>query len=150
MGLSLPEVGKALGSYIPGVQANGFLFISGRTPTASGKVAFAGKVGQDLTVEDGYKAAQLCALHCLAVVKQQLGDLDKAIRIIRITGYVNSAAGFAQQPAVINGASDLVTALYGERGQHARSAVGVAELPNNAAVEVEMIVQYESLGGAAR
>lgn len=148
MGLSLPEVGKTHGAYVPGVQANGLLFTSGRTPTVDGKLMYGGKVGQDLSVEEGYKAAELCALHCLAVVREQLGGLDKVIRIVRITGFINSAPGFTQQSKVLNGASDLVAALFGERGQHARAAIGVAELPTNAAVEVDMIVQYEDLKGA--
>lgn len=145
LNLSLPEVGAVHGTYIPGVKVNGLLFVSGRIPTLSGKLISEGKVGGNLTIEEGYKAAELCSLHCLAVANAELGSLDKIIRIVRITGYVNSAPGFTKQPMVINGASDLVAKLFEERGKHARSAVGVAELPNNAPVEVEMIIQYANL-----
>jgi enamine deaminase RidA (YjgF/YER057c/UK114 family) len=117
------------------------LFLSGVLPFQDGQLAFRGKLGRDLTVDKGYEGARLAVLNALALVKQECGSLDQVKRIVRLVGHVASAEGFIQQPAVINGASDLLVKIFGEAGRHARLAVGAAELPLNAPVELELIVQ---------
>lgn len=109
-----------------------------------------GHVGRELSRDDGYRAAQICALNALAVLKQAIGDLDRVRRIVKVLGWVNSAPGFDQQPYVINGFSDLMETVFGERGRHARSAVGANELPFGTPVEVEMVVEIDGPGRAAR
>jgi len=104
---------------------------------------FKGKLGKELTLEQGYEAAKVCALNCLAVIKGQIGSLDNIKQIVKVTGFVSSASGFNDQPKVINGASELLGEIFGEQGQHARAAVGVNELPVDAAVEVEMVVKVK-------
>ncbi|NLC37886.1 MAG: RidA family protein, partial [Clostridia bacterium] len=129
--------------YAPGVQVGNFIYTSGQIPLVNGELKFKGKVGKELTMEEGYEAAKICALNCLGVAKSLLGSLDKIERIVKVTGFVNSAPGFTSQPKVIDGASELLGEIFGEKGRHARSAVGVAELPVDAAVEVEMIIQVK-------
>lgn len=141
MGLELPVSPKPLANYVTVVKTGNLLFLSGHLPTREGKVQYAGKLGRDLGVEDGYQAARIAALNCLASLKSEVGDLDKVRRVVKVVGFVNSAEGFTDQPKVVNGASDLLAEAFGEVGRHARSAVGVSELPANAAVEVEMIVE---------
>ncbi len=141
MGLTLPPPSQPVGSYIGAVQVGNLLFVSGHGPRRSGDVIVSGKVGRDLTVEQAYETAKSVAVNLLGTVKQTLGDLDRVERIVKLLGMVNVAEGFNQTPAVINGASDLLIALYGENGRHARSAVGMAALPNDIPVEIEMIVQ---------
>ncbi|NLM46572.1 MAG: RidA family protein [Firmicutes bacterium] len=139
LGLKLPEVAAPVGAYVPAVVAGAFVYTSGQLPTADGTLRYSGKVGADLAVEDGYQASRLCALNALAAVKAAVGDLQRVRRVVKVTGFVNSAPGFTGQAAVLNGASELLAALFAEG--HARSAVGVAELPLNAAVEVELICE---------
>jgi enamine deaminase RidA (YjgF/YER057c/UK114 family) len=139
MGLSLPEVTIGVASFIPAVQTGNLLFISGNT--GARLYDFRGKLGTDLTVEQGYEAAKCAMLGCLAGAHHVLGDLDRIERVVKVLGFVNAGQGFIETPQVINGASDLLIALYGDAGQHARSAIGVAALPGNAPVEVEMVVQ---------
>lgn len=143
MGITLPAAPKPLASYVPAVMADSCVYTSGQIPLVGGELKFKGKVGADLTEEQGYEAAKTCAINCLSVIKEQIGSLDNIERIVKVTGFVNSAPGFANQPRVVNGASDLLGAVFGEAGRHARSAVGVSELPINAAVEVEMIVKVK-------
>ena len=122
------------------------VFLSGHGPTRDGAFAFQGKVGAERTVEEGYQAAQLVMLNCLASLKQVIGDLDRVERIVKLLGMVNCTPDFGHHPEVINGASDLLVELYGERGRHARSAVGMQSLPRGITVEIEMIVELEKGG----
>ncbi|MBM4124180.1 MAG: RidA family protein [Nitrospira sp.] len=141
LGLALPQTPKPVANYVPAVEAGDLLFLSGVLPFRDGTLAWTGKLGRDLTVEQGYEAAKVALLNGLAIVKSQLGTLDRVRRVVRLVGHVASAEGFVQQPAVINGASDLLVGLFGEAGRHARVAVGAAELPLQAPVELELIVQ---------
>jgi enamine deaminase RidA (YjgF/YER057c/UK114 family) len=141
LGIILPAAPKPVANYVPAVRAGELLFTSGMLPMMEGKLVYEGKLGKDLTVEQGQAAAKLAALNALSVVKQELSGLDSIVRIIRLTGHVASAPGFVQQPAVLNGASDLLVAIFGENGRHSRVALGAAELPLNSPVELELIVQ---------
>lgn len=141
LGMSLPPPPKPVATYIPAVQAGDLLFVSGMIPLREGKLVMEGKVGKDLTVEQGYEAAQTAALNALSVIRHALGTLDRVKKIVRMVGHVSSAEGFVQQPSVINGASDLLVKIFGDTGRHARVALGAAELPLNAPVEIELIVQ---------
>ena len=143
MGLELPEPPKPVAAYVPCVRTGNLLFVSGQVPREKGVLRFSGHVGGNLSVEEGQQAARLCALNALSVVKGELGNLDRVRRIVKLTGFVASAAGFTDQPKVVDGASTLLAELFGERGQHARAAVGVNELPLGSAVEIEMIVEVE-------
>jgi enamine deaminase RidA (YjgF/YER057c/UK114 family) len=144
LGLSLPAPPKPVATYIPAVLAGELLFLSGVIPFREGKLAFEGKLGRDLTVEQGYEAARIALLNALAIVRHELGTLDRVKKIVRMTGHVASADGFVQHPAVINGASDLLVKIFGGAGQHARVALGAAELPLNAPIEIELIVQVKA------
>lgn len=145
LGLELPEAPKPVASYIPSLVVNGLVFTAGQIPTLKGQLKFKGKIGKDLSIEDGIKAAELCALNCLSVIKNAAGNLDDIEQIIKVTVFVNSAQGFSMQPKVANGASDLLVKIFGNKGMHVRSAVGVNELPLDAAVEIEMIAALKSL-----
>ena len=138
MGLSLPEPTAGVASFIPSVQVDRVLYVSGNTGARMYEQR--GRVGQDLTVEEAYEAAKFAMVAALASVKQALGDLDRVERVVKLLGFVNAPEGFVNSPQVVNGASDLLVKLYGDAGQHARSAIGVAALPGNAPVEVEMIL----------
>lgn len=140
LGFELPEVAKPLAAYIPAKKYGNIVMTSGQVPIVKGEMKFKGKIGKELTEEDGQKAAQICALNCLAAIKSVIGSLDNIEEVIKLTVFVNSAEGFTAQPKVANGASELIGKIFGENGLHARSAVGVSELPLNAAVEIEMIV----------
>jgi enamine deaminase RidA (YjgF/YER057c/UK114 family) len=137
--IELPPPPQPLATYVPAVQAGNLLFLSGVLPMRDGQLAFSGKLGRDLTVEQGMEAARLALLNALAIAKQELGSLDRITRVVKVVGYVASAEGFVQQPQVLNGASDLLVAIFGEVGRHARVAVGAAELPRGAPVEIEVI-----------
>lgn len=141
LGLELPTPPKPVATYVPAVLAGDLLFISGVLPVRDGALLREGKLGRELTVEQGYEAAHLAVLNALAIVRQELGTLDRVRKIVRLVGHVASAEGFVQQPAVVNGASDLLVKMFGEAGKHARVAVGAAQLPLNAPVELELIVQ---------
>lgn len=143
MGIVIPEAAKPVAAYVPGVLENGYVYTSGQLPSVSGVVR-KGKLGDNLTVEEGYEAAKICAINCLAVVKSLVGDLDKVERIVKVVGFVNSTPGCESQPKVINGASELLGKIFDEAGAHARSAVGVASLPLGACCEVEMIVKVKA------
>ena len=141
LGLELPSVPKPAGSYVPAVRAGAFLFTAGQLPFENGELRTKGKVGAAVTPEEAREAARLCALNALAAVAAEAGGLANVRRIVKVTGFVASAPGFDGQPAVLNGASDLLGDVFGEAGVHARSAVGVSELPLDAPVEVELIVE---------
>jgi enamine deaminase RidA (YjgF/YER057c/UK114 family) len=146
MGLSLPPAPTPVANYIPAVQVGNLLFVSGHGPGVlkDGKIEYIrGKLGRDLTVEQGYEAAKQVMLNILQSIKGVIGDLDKVRRIVKVLGFVNCTEDFPDQPRVINGASDLLVALYGEHGRHARSAVGMQQLPFGIAVEIEMVVEVE-------
>ena len=137
--LELPQPPKPLATYVPAVRAGDLLFLSGVLPMQDGQLAFSGKLGRDQTVEQGVEASRLALLNALAIAKQELGTLDRITRVVKVVGHVASAEGFVQQPQVLNGASDLLVAIFGEVGRHARVAVGAAELPRGASVEIEVI-----------
>lgn len=141
LGLTLPPPPKPVASYVPAVQSGDLLFLSGMLPMRDGKPVWTGKVGREVTLEQGIEAAQLACLNALAVVRVELGSLDRVARVVRVGGHVASAEGFTQQPAVVNGASDLLVAIFGEAGRHARLALGAYELPLNAPVELELILR---------
>jgi enamine deaminase RidA (YjgF/YER057c/UK114 family) len=143
LGITLPAPPKPVGSYIPAVRTANLVFLSGTLPFQEGKLAWEGKLGHELTVEQGKQAARLALINALAVIQQALGSLDRVKRIVRLGGHVASAPGFNQQPMVLNGASDLLVEIFGERGIHARLALGAIELPLNASVELELIVEVE-------
>lgn len=140
LGLEFPSPPKPVAAYVPGVRFGPLIFTSGQLPVRDGKVIFCGKVGADLDTEQGYAAARLCALNALAVIRSMTGDLDRLEQVVKLTGFVNSAPGFTAQPAVLNGASELLVSIFGDRGRHARSAVAANELPLGAAVELELVV----------
>jgi enamine deaminase RidA (YjgF/YER057c/UK114 family) len=146
LGLTLPAAPKPVAAYIPAVHYGNLLFVSGQLPLkdgqllSTGKVGNVGKVGEVVSIEDAYAAARQCTLNALSVAQDVLGDLDRIDRIIRVGGFVQSANGFSDQPKVINGASELLGEIFGEKGRHARAAVGVNELPLNASVEVEFVI----------
>jgi len=140
MGLTLPEPGPPAGNYVGAVRVGNLLFVSGHGPRQQGHY-ITGKVGRDLSSAQAYEAAKVVMLNCLASVKRELGDLDRVRRIVKLLGMVNCTEDFTEHPQVINGGSDLLVALYGDQGRHARSAVGMQQLPMNIPVEIEMIVR---------
>jgi enamine deaminase RidA (YjgF/YER057c/UK114 family) len=141
LGLAIPELPRPAFSYVPAVQVGNLIFASGQTPTLDGKLTMQGKLGREIAVEQGQEGARLCLLNCLAEVRGLTGSLDAIVRIVKLNGYVASAEGFTEQPKVINGASALLEQIFGDAGKHARAAIGVAELPFGAPVEIEMIVE---------
>ena len=144
LGITLPQPPKPVGNYVPGVRVGSLLFLSGHGPSrVDGPPAARGKVGRDLSTEDGYKVARDVGINLLGSARALLGSLDKVKRIVKVLGMVNSAEGFGDQPKVINGFSDLMVEVFGENGRHARSAVGMAELPMGIPVEIEMILEVE-------
>ena len=143
LGLEVPDAPKPLAAYVPALIVNDLVFTAGQLPSIKGELKYKGKVGKDLSEEGGKKAAEICALNCLAAVKGVIGNLDNIERIVKITAFVNSAENFTDQPKVANGASELIGKIFGENGKHVRSAVGVNELPLNAPVEIEMIVKIK-------
>lgn len=140
MGFVLPTP-KPLAAYVPAVRVGNLVYTAGQGPTLDGKPQFTGKLGRELTEEQGYKAAQLCIVNCLACVKSVIGDLDKIEQVVKLLGFVASVDGFTRQPWVMNGASELLIKLLGDKGKHARSAIGTNQLPLDIPVEVEMIVR---------
>jgi enamine deaminase RidA (YjgF/YER057c/UK114 family) len=144
LGITLPSPPKPMGNYVPGVRVGNLLFLSGHGPTRiEGKPGSRGKVGRDLSTEDAYKVAREVGINLLGSARALLGSLDKIKRIVKVLGMVNSADGFGDQPKVINGFSDLMVEVFGDSGRHARSAVGMAELPSGIPVEIEMILEVE-------
>jgi enamine deaminase RidA (YjgF/YER057c/UK114 family) len=140
LGLTLPQVVPPLAAYVPAVQSGSYVYVSGQLPMVDGKLPYVGKVGADVTVEQGAELARICALNALAAIDSLVG-LGRIVKIVKVTGFVASADGFTGQPAVVNGASELFGDVLGELGRHARSAVGVSGLPLGAPVEVEVIAE---------
>jgi enamine deaminase RidA (YjgF/YER057c/UK114 family) len=147
LGLTLPAPLSPVANFVLAVTVGNLVFLSGHLPIRDGTPVFTGKVGAERTVEEGYQAAQLVMLNCLSSLKREIGDLDRVERIVKLLGMVNCTEDFGQHPRVIDGASDLLVELYGERGRHARSAVGMQSLPRGFTVEIEMIVQIEESVG---
>ena len=143
MGLSVPVASIPLAAYLPAVRTGNLIFTAGQLPLIDGQIVATGKVGREVTAENGKRLAEVCALNCLAAV-ETLVPIEKIVRVVRVVGYVNGVTGFTNQPAVINGASELFVNLWGDAGKHARSAVGVAELPLDAPVEVELTVEVSA------
>src|SRR5262245_8495880 len=149
LGIELPPAPKPVASYVPAVRTGNLVYLAGQGPVAGGKPTVTGKVGAELTEEEGYKAARATILNSLAALRAEIGSLDRVTRIVKVVGWVNSAPGFTRQPWVINGASDLLVEIFGDAGRHARSAVGASDLPLNIPVEIEMIVEVAP-GSAGR
>jgi enamine deaminase RidA (YjgF/YER057c/UK114 family) len=144
LGLSLPAAAAPVGNYVPATITGNLIFTSGQITLDNGTIAFIGKLGQEFSVEQGYAAARLCAINVISQVKAALGgDLDRVVRVVKVVGFVNSLPDFTDQPAVVNGASDLFVQVFADKGKHARSAVGVSSLPRGVAVEVEAIVEFK-------
>lgn len=141
MKLELPAPPQPLANYVPVVQVGDLLFLSGVLPSRDGQLVMTGKLGQGLSVEQGADAARLALLNGLSIIRNSTGSLDRVKQIVKMVGYVASAPGFAEQPQVLNGASDVLVSLFGDAGRHARVAVGAIELPRNAPVEIELVVQ---------
>lgn len=141
LGITVPEAPKPVAAYVPFVRSGDLVFTSGQIAVEAGQLKYKGKVGRDLTPEEGYQAARLCAINTLAVLKSAVGSLDRIAQIVKVVVFVNSADGFTGQPAVANGASELYQQVFGDAGLHARSAVGASELPMGTAVEVEVIAR---------
>lgn len=144
LGLIIPEPPKPAGHFVPAVQTGNLLFVSGQISAISDQVFIKGKLGRDLSIEQGQEAARLALHNVLAVIRMSVGTLDRIKRIIKLNGWVASAEGFNGQPQVVDGASMLLEEIFGEAGKHARAAIGVAELPLGASVELELIVEVES------
>jgi enamine deaminase RidA (YjgF/YER057c/UK114 family) len=140
IGLTLPVAAKPVAAYVPAIRTGNIVFTAGQLPLVDGAIPETGKVGAQVTVENAKRYAQICALNALAAV-ETVADVNKIVRVVRVVGYVNGAPGFITQPAVVNGASELFLHIWGEAGKHARSAIGVAELPLDAPVEVELTVE---------
>ncbi len=140
--LSAPQ--KPLANYVPVVRVGDLLFLSGVLPSRDGQLVMTGKLGQGLTVEQGVEAARIAVLNGISIIRSATGSLDLVKQIVKMVGYVASAPGFTDQPQILNGASDMLIAIFGDAGRHARVAVGAAELPRNAPVEIELIVQIIS------
>jgi enamine deaminase RidA (YjgF/YER057c/UK114 family) len=143
LGIVLPESPKPLANYVRAVRTGNLLFVSGHGPYNDGKVVLVGKLGKELTIEEGYKTARNVGVNCLASIRESLGSLDKVRRVVKLLGMVNCTEDFKDQPKVMNGASDLLVEVFGEAGRHARSAVGMQALPNQIPVEIEMILEVE-------
>lgn len=140
-GYELPKVPTPAGSYVPAIRSGSLVFTAGQLPLVDGELAYAGKVGEHVGVEEAAECARVCVLNALAAASEEAGGLDNIGRIIKVTGFVASTTGFNRQPEVVNGASDFIGEIFGDSGKHARSALGVAELPLNAPVEVEITVE---------
>jgi enamine deaminase RidA (YjgF/YER057c/UK114 family) len=141
LGLTIPEVPKPVAAYVPAVRTGSYVYTSGQLPMRDGALIATGKVGAEVTAEDGKALAQQCALNAIAAVKSIVGDLSNVVRVVKVVAFVASTPDFTGQPGVANGASELIGKVFGEAGQHARSAVGVPVLPLDAPVEVEMVVE---------
>jgi len=142
-GITLSAAPAAAGNYVATVRTGSLVFCAGTLPVADGKITHTGQVGKEQTVQGGYEAAKMCVLATLANLKAELGTLDKVARVVFVSGYVNAVSGFADSPAVINGASDLLVGVFGEAGKHARAAVAVAGLPRNSTVEIQVVVEVK-------
>jgi enamine deaminase RidA (YjgF/YER057c/UK114 family) len=143
LGLKLPNPPAVAGSYVPSVRTGNLLYLAGTISSFNGEMTHTGQVGKERTVQEGYESAKICALNTLANIKAAIGDLDHVKRFVLVSGFVNAVSGFADSPAVINGASELFGSVFGEAGKHARAAVAVAGLPKGSTVEIQVIVEVE-------
>ena len=143
LGLTLPVAAKPIAAYVPAVRTGNLVFTAGQLPLVDGKIALTGKVGEAVTVEQAKELAQVCALNALAAVAT-VANVDDIVRVVRVVGYINGVPGFVNHPGVVNGASELFVHIWGEDGKHARSAVGIAELPLDSPVEIELTVELRS------
>ncbi|MDV7338572.1 RidA family protein [Terasakiella sp. A23] len=144
LGIELPEANAAVGNYVPTLKSGNLIYVSGQITMLNGELKYLGRLGENLTVEDGMAAARLCGLNLIAQVRAALdGDLDRVTRVVKLGGFVNGTHEFSDQPKVINGASDLMVEVFGEAGKHTRAAVGVAALPLGVSVEVDGIFEFE-------
>jgi enamine deaminase RidA (YjgF/YER057c/UK114 family) len=141
LGIALPPAPTPAGNYLPCVESQGHLFISGQVPRIGREIKFKGSIGDTLNIEEGYDAARLCALNALGVAKGYLGTLNRIKKVVKLSGFVRSAPGFQNQPRVVDGASDFLVSIFGDQGKHARVAVGVNELPGESAVEIEVLLE---------
>jgi enamine deaminase RidA (YjgF/YER057c/UK114 family) len=143
LGIILPEAPRPLAAYVPAVSSGNLIFVSGQLCLVNGVLSHTGRLGREVTLEQGYAAARIAAINSLAIIKQELGSLDRVKRIVKVVGYVASEPDFSDQPKVVNGASELLAEVFGDQGRHARSAVGVNALPLNTPVEIEIIVEFD-------
>ena len=141
LGFTLPTVPKPVAEYLPAKQVGDLVYVSGQGPIREGKAVYTGQVGKEVSLDDAHEAAQICVLNCLAAIKAVVGSLSQVEEVVQIRGFVNSAPAFHDQPKVVNGASELLVKLLGDRGRHARAALGTGNLPGNIPVEIEMIVR---------
>lgn len=144
LGLELPSAPQPAGAYVQFYQSGNLLFVAGQIPFWNGELKYQGKVGQEFSIEEGQEAARLCALNIIAQAKEATGNLDKVARIVKLSGFVNCPTDFADHPKVINGASDLMGDVFGEKGKHTRIALGAGSLPLNVAVEIDAIIEIEA------
>ena len=144
LGITLPPVPQPVGNYVPAIIDGDKLMTAGMVCLKEGQITHAGKLGEDFTIEEGYEAARICGLNLLAAIKGAAGSLDEVEKFLTLTGFVNATPDFHQSPQVINGASDLIVEVFGEKGKHARAAVSVACLPLNSAVEVQAVVKLKA------
>jgi enamine deaminase RidA (YjgF/YER057c/UK114 family) len=143
MGISVPEAIKPIAEYIPAKKVDNLVYCSGQGPVKDGKFIYIGRVDEEVSLDDGYEAARICAINCLAAIKSVIGSLDKIEEIINLRGFVSSSLDFYRQPEVINGASELIVKIFGEKGKHTRCALGTSVLPGNIPVELEMVVKVK-------
>lgn len=143
LGLTLSEPPKPIAEYVPAKKIGNIVFCSGQGPVKDKEFVFLGRLGSEVSLQEGYEAAKICALNCLSAIKSVVGSLDNIDEVINLKGYVNSAPDFFRQPDVINGASELIIKIFGEKGKHSRCALGTSVLPNNIPVELEMIVSIK-------
>ena len=143
LNLSIPDMSKVVASYIPAKQSGKLVFTSGQLPFVNGELISTGLLGKDVEIHEAKEAAKICTLNALAAIKGVVKDLDQIVQVVRVVGYVASTSTFTQQPAIVNGASELLLEIFGEVGKHARSALGVASLPLNASVEIELTVEVK-------
>ena len=144
LGIELPEAPSAVANYVPWVQTGNVIMTSGQIPWIDGEMAYTGKCGGDVSVDDGYAAAKVCAINAIAQLKSAVDDLSRITQILRIEGNVQSAPGFTGQPQVLNGASDLIFDVFGDKGRHTRTALGIYEMPLNAAVQISVFAEVDS------
>jgi len=144
LGIKLPVAAEPVAEYVPAKRVGNLVYVSGQGPVRDGKALYVGRVGKEVSPDEAYKAAEICALNCLAAIKSVVGSLEEVEEIVQVRGFVNSADDFHDQPKVINGASELLVKAFGERGRHVRAALGTSNLPDNISVEVEMIVRVKN------
>jgi len=144
LGFELPVVAKPVAEYVPAKRVGNFVYVSGQGPIRDGKAVYVGRVGKEVSLDEAYKAAEICALNCLAAIKLVVGSLEEVEQIVQVRGFVNSAQDFHDQPKVMNGASELLVRAFGDRGRHVRAALGTSNLPGNIPVEIEMVVRVTS------